>query len=164
MATDVYHRRNCAYRGWRSSDKLLVADWKRTLARNIKHLAVPPSASSLTIASLLVFMTMLMNRERERERGEGFVVRNRFYGARGGNYAGMESRAMECEAVVVTIISHPSPSIFVYSVYIRAFFDERRERFSLSRRARKILPRKMKNRDRSGGNLVGWISATNLLT
>lgn len=86
-------------------------------------------------------------------------MRNRFYGARGGNYAGMESRAMECEAVVVTIISHPSPSIFVYSVYIRAFFDERRERFSLSRRARK-----MKNRDRSGGNLVGWISATNLLT
>lgn len=69
MATDVYHRRNCAYRGWRSSDKLLVADWKRTLARNTKHLAVPPSASSLTTASLLVFMTMLMNRERERKGG-----------------------------------------------------------------------------------------------
>lgn len=60
-------------------------------------------------------------------------MRNRFYGARGRNCAGMESRAMECETVVVTALSplslsfSPPLSIFVYSVYIRGNFSTKEE-------------------------------------
>lgn len=56
--------------GWRSSDKLLVPDWKQEPSRGI--LNISRSASSPTIVSLLVFVTMMANGERE-----GFLVREK---------------------------------------------------------------------------------------
>lgn len=98
-------------------------------------------------------------------------MRNRFYGARGRNCAGMESRAMECETVVVTALSplslsfSPPLSIFVYSVYIRGNFSTKEESdFHFHAIGLVKFLKNQEPRDRSRGNLVGWVSATNLLS
>lgn len=127
--------------GWRSSDKLLVPDWKQEPSRGI--LNISRSASSLQRSFLCSCSWQWWRTERGRDSS---CVRNRFYGARGRNCAGMESRAMECETVVVTALSplslFLSPSVYfrVFCLHSRKFFDERGEWFSLSRdRAREIL-------------------------
>lgn len=114
--------------GWRSSDKLLVPDWKQEPSRGI--LNISRSASSLQRSFLCSCSWQWWRTERGRDSS---CVRNRFYGARGRNCAGMESRAMECETVVVTALSplslsfSPPLSIFVYSVYIRGNFSTKEE-------------------------------------
>lgn len=85
--------------------------------------------------------------------------RNRFYGDR--NYAPGWNLVRWNAKRLLQLLSHlslylPPLSIFVHSVYIGANFSTKEERFSLSRRARKI---RMENGE-PGGNLVGWISAT----
>lgn len=147
--------------GWRSSDKLLVPDWKQEPSRGI--LNISRSASSLQRSFLCSCSWQWWRTERGRDSS---CVRNRFYGARGRNCAGMESRAMECETVVVTALSplslFLSPSVYfrVFCLHSRKFFDERGEWFSLSRdRAREIL-----EKPRTSGSIprkFGWMGFCN---
>lgn len=99
-------------------------------------------------------------------------MRNRFYGARGRNCAGMESRAMECETVVVTALSplslsfSPPLSIFVYSVYIRGNFSTKEESDFHFHAIGLVKFLKTKNLgiDPEEIWLDGFVSATNLLS